>query len=265
MAAKKKKNTTTKKSTATTPKVKKATAPKKVKVIEIPAEDFPVTEPIEEESASFVSTSAYSQSKKGKKAQIIGTVAIVVIIVLLYTFRSQFVAATVNGQPISRMAYNNELQKEAGQKSMDALVTKMLVMQEANKENVTVSDKEVDDQINTIKQQLSKQGETLDQALKSQNLTMDDVKEQIKISQLIQKMLSKNIKITDKDVDDYLAKAAAQSQQDQSTNPDVTPTPTPSKDQVKQMLQQEKLNSAFQPWLQNLRQKAKITYFVNNQ
>ncbi|HSW88376.1 MAG TPA: SurA N-terminal domain-containing protein [Candidatus Saccharimonadales bacterium] len=261
MAAKKK--TTTKKTSSAPKTVKKAAAPKKEKVIETPIEESVVIESIEN---SEPITTAYSENqvKKNKKPQIVGLIIVVIIIALLYAFRSQFVAATVNGQPISRAAYNAELQKEAGQKSMDTLVTKMLVIQEANKENVTVSDKEVNDQIDTIKKQLAKQGETLDQALKSQGLTTADLKEQIKISQLIQKMLAKNVKVTDKEVDDYMAKAATQAQQDQTTNPDVTPTPTPSKDQVRQMLQQEKLNTQFQPWLQNLRQKAKITYFVNN-
>lgn len=258
MAVKKKKSTK-----STSPAVKKVSTLKKEKIVEQPMEELPVTDSI----ATPEPVSTYSTNmpnKKNNKPQIIGAIVVVVIIVLLYAFRSQFVAATVNGQPISRMAYDTELQKEAGQKSMDALVTKMLVLQEANKENVTVSDKEVNDQINTIKQQLAKQGETLDQALKSQNLTTADLQEQIKISQLIQKMLAKNTKVTDKDITDYLAKATAQAQQDQTANPNVTPTPTPSKDQVRQMLQQEKLNTQFQPWLQNLKQKANITYFINN-
>lgn len=259
MAAKKKNST--KNISAVTP-AKKSTVTKKETVKAEPIEESPITTPAEETN-SYTSSSSAS-TNKSKKPQIIGAVVIVAIIILLYIFRSQFVAATVNGQPISRAAYNTELQKEAGQKSMDALVTKMLVLQEANKQNVTVSDKEVNDQIATIKQQLAKQGETLDQALKSQNLTQSDLQEQIKISQLIQKMLAKNTKVTDKDISDYLAKAATQAQQDQTANPNVTPTPTPSKDQVKQMLQQEKLNSQFQPWLQNLKAKAKITYFINN-
>ncbi|HSW97433.1 MAG TPA: SurA N-terminal domain-containing protein [Candidatus Saccharimonadales bacterium] len=260
MVAKKKKTT---KSTSASKTVKKATSPKKEKIAETPVEESVVIDSIEN-SEPITTVYSENQVKKSKKPQIVGLIIIIIIISLVYLFRSQFVVATVNGQPVTRMAYNTELQKEAGQKSMDALVTKMLVLQEANKENVTVSDKEVNDQIDTIKKQLAKQGETLDQALKSQGLTTEDLKEQIKISQLIQKMLAKNVRVTDKEITDYLAKAASQAQQDQSTNPDVTPTPTPSRDQVRQMLQQEKLNTQFQPWLQNLRQKAKITYFINN-
>lgn len=266
MATKKKK--TTKKATPAKSS-SKTSAPKKTtaKKVEAPIEEYAVitpTEEIPEADQDFVPVDSpiSSSPKKSKKPQIIGLGIIVLIIILLYVFRSQFVVATVNGEPISRSSYNTELQKEAGQKSMDALVTKVLILQEADKEHVSVSDKEINDQIDTIKKQLSQQGETLDQALKAQGLTVDDLKEQIKISQLIQKMLSKNTKVTDKDINDYLTKAQEQAQQDQSTNPDATPTPTPSRDQVRQMLQQQKLNTQFQPWLQNLRQKAKINYFI---
>jgi len=253
MAGKKKKTIQTTKSTKIAPK--KSSQQKKVTQKSTHEEYIPITTPIE--SSSLLQSDKVSGGIK--KSQVIILLAVIAIIALLYVFRSQFVVATVNGQTVSRTAFNTELQKEAGQKSMDALVTKMLILQEANNQHISVSDQEVNNQINSIQDQLRKQGQSLPQALKAQGLTMEDLKEQVKIEKLIEKMLAKSIQVSDKEVNDYLAKM-----QQQPTPPDgISPTPTPSKDQVKNLLKQQKLSEKFQPWLQNLHQKAKISYFIS--
>lgn len=191
-----------------------------------------------------------------QRSHIITFLVILAIIGLLYAFRSQFVVATVNGQPITRMEYNKQLEQQSGKQVMNSLVTKTLIEQEASKEHVTVSDKEITDEINKVKSDLQKQGQSLDQALALRGLTMNDLKEQIRIQKLIEKMLGKDIQVSDKEVDDYI-------QKNQISQDNTTGTPPLSRDAVKQQLQQQKLNAKFTPWLQKLQEKAKINYFVN--
>ena len=249
------KKKTTKDTVATPVKSKKIKNPEKVSEGILSEPEVVETTMIEVES---MAAPASVRRKKSKKPYIIVVAVIIIIIILSYVFRSQFIAATVNGQPISRAAYDTELQKEAGKKSMNALVTKMLILQEANKEHVSVSDTEVANQIKSIQKQLSGQGQSLDSALKTQGLTMDDLKEQIRVEQLIEKMLAKNIQVSDKEVDDYIQKA----QQANANSETGSPTPALSKDTVRQQLKQEKLSTQFTPWLQKLQAKANIKYFI---
>lgn len=259
MPAKKKSTKTTATSTVKkkAPKVKK---PAKVEIEEsatIIEEELPIVTPMPTENISPIMSTS---QKRAKKRYIITVVIILAIIGLLYAFRSQFIVATVNGQPISRSEFNTEMQKEAGKKSMDALVTKILIIQEANKRNITESDADVNDQVKKIQDQLKKQGQSLDQALAMQGLTMADLKEQIKIEKLIEKLLGDKIKVSDKEVDDYMKKMQdAQA----AGGADAATTPKMSRDAVMQQLKQSKLNDQVQPWIQNLQQKAKINYFLN--
>jgi hypothetical protein len=255
MAAKKKstKATTTAKK-ATTTKVKKA--PIKKVIATIPQEEvLPIITPIEVETNTTMPSTATPQFRI-KKGYVVTVFIILIVIGLLYAFRSQFIVATVNGQPISRAAFNAEMQKEAGKKSMDALVTKSLILQEAEKKNISVSDDDVNKQVKTIQTQLSKQGQNLNQALTMQGLTVDDLKEQIKIEKILEKLLASKIKVSDKEINGYM--------QQQSQSPDATASGgLLSKDEVKQQLTQNKLTEQAQPWLQSLQQNAKISYFLN--
>ena len=214
---------------------------------------MPITVPV-----AAVSQSVDTQGTKMKKSYLAVIAVVVVIIILLYHFRSQFVVATVNGQPISRTAYNSELEKAAGKKTMSTLVTKTLVLQEAAKRNISVSDQDVTDQVKKIQDQLSKQGQNLNQALAMQGMAMSDLKDQIKIEKLIEKLLGKQIQVSDQEVSDYMQKM-----QQANTGTDSAAVPQMSKDQVRQQLQQQKLSQKAQPWLADLQAKAKISYFIS--
>lgn len=259
MVAKKKK--IIKKANITSKIGEKETPIKKMVSLETPIE--PVEEIDEifptENTMQYTPLPKTTPQPRIKRGYLIPIIVIFVIIFLLYTFRSQFIVATINGQLLSRTQFNAEMEKEAGKKSMDALVTKILIVQEANKKEITVSDAEVNDQLKMIKNQLKKQGQNLDQALTMQGLTMLDLKEQIKIEKLIEKLLGKKIQVTDKEVTEYMQKM--QEEQQKAGQGETAPKFT--KDMVKQQLKQTKMSQEVQPWLKNLQDKAKIIKFVN--
>ena len=179
---------------------------------------------------------------------------IVLIAGLLYLLRSFFIAAMVNGQPISRFSVISELERQSGKQALDTLVTKSLIMQEAKKQNVTVSQDEINKEIKRIEDNVKKQGQTLDQVLALQGMDRQALTDQIRIQKTVEKLLGKDIKVTDKEVSDYIEK-----------NKDALgsdPTSEATKTQVKEQLTQQKLSEKFQTWLQDLQKKAKIDYFV---
>jgi parvulin-like peptidyl-prolyl isomerase len=192
---------------------------------------------------------------KVRRAYLITAVVIIALLALAFFFRSLFIVAIVNGQPITRLAYINELEQTAGKQAMNSLVTKTLILQEAKKNNVTVSQKEVDDQIKTIQDNLAKQGQQLDSVLALQGMTQASLREQIYLQKLVEKMVGKNITVSDKEIADYIDK-----------NKDSLPQNTSEADlkkQVHDQLYQQKLNDKVQTWIQGLQQKAKVSYLIS--
>ncbi len=161
----------------------------------------------------------------------------------------------VNGQPISRLTVIQELEKRDGKNALDALVNQTLIFQEAKKKNIDVSQKEIDDAAKQIEESLKKQGQNLDAALSAQGLSRKDFENQLKIRKLVEKLLANEIKVTDKEIDDYIR-----------SNKDLIPNdlkPEEVTASARQQLQQQKLSAKSQEWLSNLEKKAKINYFVN--
>lgn len=167
------------------------------------------------------------------------------IIALIYHERALFTAATVNGQPISKHDLVAELEREGGKNVLDSLITKSLIFQEAKKQKITATQDDIDKEMKSLEDNLKKQGQNLDTALSQQGLTRADLNDQMKIQVLIKKLLSNQIAVTDKEVDDYI-------KQNKGT----------SKDDAKAALSQQKLSEKFQTWITDLKSKAEIDYYV---
>lgn len=182
-------------------------------------------------------------------------VAVVVLAVLLYAYKGLFVAAMVNGQPVSRLSVISQLEKQGGKQALSNVITEDLVMQEAQKRHITVSQSDIDGQIKKIEDSLKGQGVTLDDALAARGLTRQDLVDQIKLQGLLDKMVGTNVKVTDDDVQAYIDK-----------NQDSLPKDLSDDDlkkQVRQQLEQQQLQDKTQAFLSDLQKKASIQYFVS--
>lgn len=189
-----------------------------------------------------------------KRRQIIFALIVLLFSAFLYFFKGLFIVATVNGQPISRLAVVSELEKQGGKQTLDSMITQMLILQEAKNKNVTVSQKEIDEEVKKIEESLSKQGQNLDSALALQGMSRKALELQIKIQKVVDKLLGKDISVTDKEVDEYIEKNKELLPQDQK--------PEELKAQINQQLKQQKLQQKFQSFITDLKSKAKINYFI---
>jgi parvulin-like peptidyl-prolyl isomerase len=238
------KSTTAKSSPTKTTVVKKAPIRKRAST-----KKEPIVASITSETK--IATPKRSLPIRLKKSHMLIIGAILLTAALLFAFRSIFVAALVNGQPITRVELVRELEKQNGKQALNSLITKTLILQEARKQNVSVTQEEVDNEIKKIEGNLSTQGQKLDDVLALQGLTRDSLQEQVRIQKLVEKMVGKDIKITDKEVAAYMEQ-----------NKEVLGEATKAED-VKQQLQQEQLSEKFQTWIQNLQKNANIMYLVN--
>lgn len=181
-------------------------------------------------------------------------VVVIVVAVLVVVFKGLFVAAVVNGQPISRLAVISQVEKQNGKQALDNLVVESLVMQEAQKRHITVTQSDMDGQIKKIEDQLKGQGVTLDDALSARGLSRADLTDQLKVQEMLNKMVTAP-KVTDADIQSYIDK-----------NQDSLPkdlSDADLKSQVKSQLEQQQLQNNIQSFVANLQKNAKISYFVD--
>ena len=189
-----------------------------------------------------------------KRSYVLLIAGVILFSLFLYFFRGWFVAAVVNGQPISRISVINEAEKQSGKQAMDTLVRNSLIEQEARKNNVTVTDKEVNDEIKKVEEQLAKQGQKIDQVLAMQGMSKEDLRGLIRLDKMVGKIVGKEVKVSDAEVNAYIEK-----------NKDALPEGQDEaalKASVKEQLTQQKLNEKVRIWLDNLQKKANIMYFV---
>lgn len=224
---------------------------KKVSTKSSPVKSFH-TEPT---AISQITSPKKTSQMRFKKSYLIILLGLLVLAGVLYAARGLFIAATVNGQPITRLSLIKELERQSGKQTLDSLVTKTLILQEAKKQNIQVSDQQIDDEIKKIEDNLKQQGQNLEQVLSLQGLTRESLRDQVRVQKIVEILLGREIVVTDKEVTDYIASNSAQLPQDM---PEAT-----LKTNIKQQLRQQKLSEKFQTWLAELRQNANVSYLVN--
>lgn len=180
-------------------------------------------------------------------------VALFLLVLALFLKKDLFFVASVNGRLISRSSLEKELETQAGREILDSLVTKELVLQEVKKQKVSVSQPELDEEVKKIESKLPKD-QTLDQILVLQKLTRKQFLDQIRLQKSVEKIISKDLVVTDKEIDDMV----------KSSGPLPKGTkPEDYRENIKNQIKQQKLSKKFQGLLDSLKKEAKISYFVN--
>jgi foldase protein PrsA len=192
--------------------------------------------------------------KKYKSKLVIGIVLIFVI-TGLFLAKGLFVVAIVNGKPISRLSVIKELEKQGGKQVLKGVIDQKIIETELDKQKITVTKEEVDEEIKKIEEQVSKQGTTLKDALAQQNMTEEKLRSEIAIQKRIEKLLIDKIAVSESEIDTYINDSKA-------TLPKDT-KPEDFRKQISLQLQQQKLQTEAQKWVSELTTNAKIKYFVN--
>ena len=211
----------------------------------------PETNSAPQENKSYVNL----KFKKPKPLYIAIGVAVILIIVALFFAKGHFVAATVNGSPISRWSVIKELEKQGGKQALEAIIDKKLIETELNKQKITATKEEVDAEIEKIKAQVASQGGTLEAALAQQGMTEEKLREQITIQKKLEKLLADKVAITDAEIDTYI--------KDSKVTPPKDIKMEDFRKQISDQLKGQKFQQEAQKWVSDLTASAKIKYYVN--
>ncbi|MEI8096587.1 MAG: hypothetical protein WCG73_00560 [Candidatus Moraniibacteriota bacterium] len=195
-----------------------------------------------------------SKMSRTTKSFVVVIVLFAVALGVLYFYKGIFIAATVNGSPISRMSVISELEKKAGKNILDTMITKKLIQDAIKKSGIVVKSEDIDAEMKKIEEQVTAQGGTLDEALTGQGMTLAELREQIVINKELEKILEDKVIVTDDEVTQYLATSKA-----------VPPKGTNSEDmknQVREQLKGQKFSTEAEKWVSDLKAKAQIDYFI---
>lgn len=189
------------------------------------------------------------------KKQVAVFLAVLILAGLVYFLKGQLIVATVNGKPVWRLTLLAELEKQSGKEVLDSLITKTLILQEAQKQKVIISEDEITQEITTLEEKIREQGQDLDNLLSLQNMSRVELREQIKIQKMIEKMVGANIQVSDQEIDSYLEE-----------NKDFLPQEVSSeeaREDARSKITQQKISEEIQTWINSLKEKAVINYLRN--
>lgn len=118
------------------------------------------------------------------------------------TDKSTYVAK-IDNTKITQSELDEALNKQYGSATLETLIQEKIVNLEAAKQKVTVSNKDIEEQITALQTQYGGE-EALNTALASSNMTLDDLKTSLKTSVLISKMIEKTLDTSDATLKAYL-------------------------------------------------------------
>lgn len=184
---------------------------------------------------------------------IVLAVIVVVLAALVYVYRGVFVAALVNGMPISRYAVVRDLERQMGAQALDSLINRTLIEKKAVEAGIQVTPEDINQEIELIKSNLSTQGQTLEQALEAQRVSRESLEADIRFRKLAEKLVADRTVVSDDEVQKYMEE-----------NKQFLPPNTSGDEQkknIRTMLQQQKFSTVFQEWLDAARKEADISYW----
>jgi hypothetical protein len=200
--------------------------------------------------------SASALCGKCKKRAIIGASVIAIGLILGalgWYYKGAFVAATVNGRPISRLAVMQEAEKQVGGTILDNLIAKELFFSEARSKGITVTDTEINAKIKEVTEQIKAQGGALEKVLAEQNISMDQFRKEVGEQEQIRKLLSEKTNVTEAEIEQYI--------KDQKLSVPKGEEAT-FRETLKSYLVQQKMTATVTELLPKLKEKASIQYFV---
>lgn len=202
-----------------------------------------------------LATNVATPKKRSNTKRLALFLFLIILAGLIYLGRSYFVAAFVNGKPILRLTLVKELERKQGKATLDSLVQKELISQEAKRKNITVTNEEVQAEIDKITKAVEAQGVTLDAALSYQGQTRTDLEENIRLQKTMEQLLADKLVVSDDDVKAYF--------EQNKTMYGANPSFEALKDTISDQLKQQKLSTEFQTWIDKLKTDSKINYFVS--
>jgi hypothetical protein len=178
---------------------------------------------------------------------------------LVRAWQERTAAAVVNGETVPRDLLVRRMMQSYGEDTVERLVGEVLVLQEGRKNNITVTRAEIDEQIADIEKQIAP--EKLEDALTQRRLTRADLEQQIIIQLTAEKILGKDIQISDQQIEEYFREnGSVLAEAKGKTAAELTLDEV--RDEIREQIFVREVSSRYNSWLEELRNNSQIQTFV---
>lgn len=187
--------------------------------------------------------------KKSKKIYII--VFVIALALLAVYKKSWFVAAMVDGSPITNFELQARLNDQFRNDTLNQLITEKIILAEAAKNNAIPSESEINQKISEIETRMGGP-QALDNLLAQQKQTRQSIKQPIKLQMAMEKLYAKDATVSAEEVAKFI-----ETNKDQLRATDSATQEKEAYDAIKN----QKLNQVSYQKFQQLRQKAQVQMF----
>ena len=174
------------------------------------------------------------------------------LLVLALTNKGLLLAAVVDGKPIFSWNLDRTLRLRYGQQTLEGMIGEMLIAKEAEKAGISITNEDVEKKQKEILSSLGTEV-NLDDFLKFQGMTKADFDQQLRVQLTVEKLLTKDLTISDADINAYIATNRAML---------VATDPAKLKEEARKAIVGDTVSEKLQSWFVEVRQKANVTKFL---
>lgn len=179
--------------------------------------------------------------------------AVVVVGLLLLVFykKSWFIAAMVNGTPITNWELQSRLNAQYRTQTLTQMINEKVITDEARKTNNLPTPAEIDQKITELENQVGG-SDALNSLLGQQGQTRDSLRQQIMLEIMITKLYGNEATVSAQEVDQFIQQNGSTLQATDSAG---------QRTEATNLLKQQKLTQIFNQKFQDLKTKADIKIF----
>lgn len=199
-------------------------------------------------SEDFSPQTSFPFSITKKTALILG--ALVLLGIIFYK-KDLFVAATVNGTPVSTIELFGRMNQEHRSQTLDQLISEKLLLSEASNKGMKVNQEEVNKKISDLEGQFGGK-ENFDGLLAEQGQSRSTLDEQVRLQLIVEKLYLNEATVSSNEVDTFIK---------ESTDFLQSTDAAEQRKEAEGVLKQQKLSQIFTERFQELKRTAKIQIF----
>lgn len=170
-----------------------------------------------------------------------------------YRNKGLLIAGVVNNKPIFSLEIYKRLVNQYGREMLDQLIVERLIKEEGAKKNINIPSSDIDNEVKRIEESLG-ESISLNDALSAQGMTMTNLRNQIEIRLIANRLVKDKVEVTNEEVDKYL-----KDNQDLLTKGEDE---AKQREEIKNFLEEQKLNQEIQNLIQELKSGARISSFL---
>lgn len=193
-----------------------------------------------------------SSLKKFKTSKKLYIALVIAGLLALAIYKKEwFIAATVNGAPVTNLELQMRLNKQFRTQTLNQLVNEKIILSEITKNNSVPTEAEVSKKISEIETNVGGK-QALDALLSQQGQSRESIRQQIKLQLGIEKLYANEATVSAEKVAEFIEQNKDQMQATESAQQEKEAT---------ENIKNQKVTQIFSQKFQELRQKAKIQIF----